>query len=174
VTALAECAEIDVRAPSQADGRNCDLWAEGRDITWEIRSPQVDANVSPVAAYPGVRQAMTRLQRQIGLRGQVVMVGRDIGTVVLPEAELKIYLDASAEQRARRRYLELVGRGEQPDYEIILAGVRQRDEIDSTRAVAPLRPAADAVIVNSDALDAGQVFTLALGLAQAGSGLSQP
>ncbi len=158
VTALAESVQIDVRPASRQDGRPCDVLLDGVDVTWETRRPEVDANVSPVSAYAGVRRALTAQQRRIGLRGRVVMVGRDIGTVVLPEAELKIYLDASAEERARRRYLELIQRGEQADYEQVLAGVRRRDEIDSGRAVAPLRPAEDAIILDSDKLTADEVF----------------
>ena len=122
------------------------------------RSPEVEANVSPVSAYRGVRQALASQQRRIGLRGRVVMVGRDIGTVVLPEAELKIYLDASAEERARRRYKEILERGGKADYAQILAGVRMRDEIDSTRAFSPLRAAEDAVILDSDKMNADEVF----------------
>jgi cytidylate kinase len=98
------------------------------------------------------------------MRGKVVMVGRDIGTVVLPEAGLKIYLDASANQRARRRYDELVGRGEQADYQQILDKVIERDRLDSTREVAPLRPAEDAVRIDSDSLDADEVFERARAL----------
>lgn len=158
VTRLAETVQIDVRPPSRQDGRACDVLVDGVDCTWETRRPEVDANVSPVSAYAGVRRALAAQQRRIGLRGRVVMVGRDIGTVVLPEADLKIYLDASPEERARRRYREILGRGEQADYEDILAGVRRRDQIDSTRAVAPLRPAEDAVILDSDRLDADEVF----------------
>jgi cytidylate kinase len=158
VTRLAETAQIDVRPPSRADGRACDVLLEGLDVTWETRRPEVDAHVSPVSAYRGVRQALASQQRRIGLRGRVVMVGRDIGTVVLPEADLKIYLDASAEERARRRYREILDRGGQAEYAEILAGVRKRDEIDSTRAFSPLRAAADAVILDSDKLDADQVF----------------
>jgi cytidylate kinase len=158
VTALAENSQIDIRPPSRTDGRGCDVLLDGQDITWEIRRPEVDANVSPVSVYADVRRALTAQQRRIGLRGKVVMVGRDIGTVVLPEADLKIYLDASAEVRARRRTDEILQRGEAADYEQILAGVRQRDQIDSSRAVAPLRPAEDAVILDSDQLDADEVF----------------
>jgi len=158
VTALAENSQIDICPPSRMDGRSCDVLLDGQDITWEIRRPEVDANVSPVSVYADVRRALTAQQRRIGLRGQVVMVGRDIGTVVLPEADLKIYLDASAEVRARRRTDETLQRGEEADYEQILAGVRQRDQIDSSRAVAPLRPAEDAVILDSDQLDADEVF----------------
>jgi cytidylate kinase len=158
VTALAESVDLDIRPPSQTDGRNCDILADGQDITWEIRRPEVDVNVSPVSAYAGVRRALSAQQRRIGQRGKVVMVGRDIGTVVLPEAELKIYLDASPEERARRRYLEILGRGESAVFEDILQAVIRRDQIDSTRAVAPLRPAEDAVILDSDHLDAEQVL----------------
>jgi len=158
ITNLAETAQIDVRPPSLDDGRACDVLLEGTDITWETRRPDVEANVSPVSAYRGVRQALASQQRRIGLRGRVVMVGRDIGTVVLPEADLKIYLDASAEERAVRRYKEILQRGAQADYEQILEGVRKRDEIDSTRAFSPLRAAGDAVIIDSDKLDADEVF----------------
>jgi cytidylate kinase len=158
VTRLAETTQIDVAPSSQDDGRACDVLADGVDITWETRRHEVDANVSVVSAYAGVRQALSAQQRRIGLRGKVVMVGRDIGTVVLPEADLKVYLDASAEERARRRYDEVRARGGTPDYQEILDKVIQRDHIDSTRAVAPLRPAEDAVLLDSDKLDADEVF----------------
>ena len=158
ITTLAEQTNIDVRPSSEPDGRNCDILANGRDITWQIRKPRVDGNVSQVSAYPGVRQALSAQQRRIGLRGDVVMVGRDIGTVVLPEAEVKIYLDASTEERARRRYEEARTRGEDVLFEDILDTIRKRDQIDSTRQVAPLRPAKDAIVLDSDELDAGQVL----------------
>ncbi len=158
VTRLAETTQIDVAPSSQDDGRACDVLADGADITWETRRPEVDANVSVVSAYAGVRQALSAQQRRIGLRGKVVMVGRDIGTVVLPEADLKVYLDATAEERARRRHDEVRARGGNPDYQEILDKVIQRDHIDSTRAVAPLRPAEDAVLLDSDKLDADEVF----------------
>jgi cytidylate kinase len=159
VTHLAESAQIDVRPPSKEDGRACDVLLDGIDITWETRLPEVEANVSPVSTYQGVRQALASQQRRIGLRGRVTMVGRDIGTVVLPEADLKIYLDASAEQRARRRYEEILQRGGHAEYEQILAGVHDRDQIDSNRTFSPLRAAEDAVIINSDKLNADEVFS---------------
>jgi CMP/dCMP kinase len=159
VTHLAEIVQIDVRPPSKEDGRACDVMADGSDITWQIRTHEVEANVSPVSAYRGVRLALSTQQRRIGLRGRVVMVGRDIGTVVLPEADLKIYLDASAKERARRRYTEIINRGGQADYMHILKGVRMRDKIDSTRAFSPLRAAEDAVILDSDKLSADEVFS---------------
>jgi CMP/dCMP kinase len=166
VTALAEDTEIDIRPPSQGDGRNYDILAKDRDITWDIRRPEVEAHVSQVSAYPGVRKALSAQQRRIGQRGRVVMVGRDIGTVVLPEADLKIYMDASAEERARRRYQEIIDRGGQADYNEILAAMRQRDQIDSTRAVAPLRPAPDALILDSDQLNIEQVLQAIHGMIQ--------
>lgn len=164
VTALAENAQIDVAPASKSDGRLCDVLVNGRDITWEARSRRVDANVSIVAAYRGVRKALSQQQRRIGRRGQVVMVGRDIGTVVLPEADLKIYLDATAEERARRRYDEIIAHGGKTDYEGILKRVIERDRIDSTRDVAPLRAAQDAVVVNSEKLSADEVFEQILAL----------
>jgi cytidylate kinase len=100
---------------------------------------------------------LSEQQRRIGLRGKVVMVGRDIGTVVLPDADLKVYLDASAEERAKRRYNEIIARGEKAEYDEILSKVIERDRIDSTRAVAPLRPADDAIIIDSDKMNAEQV-----------------
>ncbi len=164
VTRLAEDMPIEVTAPSFEDGRSCDIVVDGQDITWKIRQPEVDANVSIVAAYSGVRAALTIQQRRIGLRGRVVMVGRDIGTVVLPEANVKIYLDASAKERARRRYDETLQRGGTADLAEILTKVNERDRIDTTRAIAPLKPAADAVLIDSDKLNADQVFEKALSL----------
>jgi cytidylate kinase len=149
---------------SATDGRTSDILVEDQDVTWEIRCSEVEANVSAVSAYPGVRKALTALQRQIGQRGKVVMVGRDIGTVVLPEADLKIFLDASVEERARRRFEELRQRGEPAEYENILDAMRKRDRIDSTRKVAPLRPAIDAIILDSDRLDADQVVQKVKGM----------
>jgi CMP/dCMP kinase len=164
VTELARNTQIEIRPPSKEDGRAFDIIVGTKDITWDVRRGDVDANVSKVSAYAGVREALSEQQRRIGLRGRVVMVGRDIGTVVLPEADLKIYLDASAEQRAKRRYDELIARSEKANYDEILKKVIERDHIDSTRAVAPLRPAEDAVIIDSDKMDVEQVFTQVIGL----------
>jgi cytidylate kinase len=164
VTALAEKMHIDVAPASQEDGRACDVLVDGKDITWETRLPEVDANVSAVSTYRGVRSALTEQQRRIGLRGRVVMVGRDIGTVVLPKADLKIYLDATAQQRATRRYHEILVRGGIADYDDILAKVIERDRIDSTRDVAPLKAADDAIMLDSNTLNADEVFEQALAL----------
>jgi len=164
VTALAEKTRIEVAPASRSDGRAGDILVEGTDITWETRLPEVEANVSIVSAYRGVRSALSQQQRRIGQRGHIVMVGRDIGTVVLPEADLKIYLDASAEQRARRRYDEMIARGAQADYNEILTKVIERDHIDSTRDVAPLKAAQDAIVLDSDKLTADEVFEQVLAL----------
>jgi cytidylate kinase len=166
ITELAEQVQIDVRPPSREDGRSYDVLVDGQDVTWEIRQAEVDANVSPVSAYPGVRRALTAQQRRVGLRGRVVMVGRDIGTVVLPEADLKVYLDATLPERARRRHQELLSRGVQAELKKILQSLMARDQIDSTRLVAPLRPAEDALIIDSDGLDADQVLEMVKELVQ--------
>lgn len=158
VANLARRIRIDVFAPSIPDGRLYDVVVDGEDVTWAIRQPAVDRNVSQVSAYPAVREAMTEQQRRIGQRGSVVMVGRDIGTVVFPEAELKIFLDASVEVRARRRYEENLSRGQESIYEDILEAMKQRDRMDSSRAIAPLRPAEDAVILNTDGLEICEVI----------------
>jgi cytidylate kinase len=150
ISSIAEAVRIDVLPPSEKDGRASDILAEGEDITWEIRRTEVDLNVSIVSAYPGVRSALTDQQRRIGRRGQVVMVGRDIGTVVLPEADLKIYLDASVGERARRRFKEIRLRGDSTTYKAVLESMKMRDEIDSTRDVAPLCAAEDAIIINTN------------------------
>jgi len=158
ITALAESIAINVTRPTADDGRQYTVYANGEDITWEIRRPEVDANVSPVSAYPGVRQALTDQQRRIGRQGCIVMMGRDIGTVVLPEADLKIYLEATVEERAYRRHREILERGEESNYEKVLAAMRRRDKIDSEREAAPLRPADDAVTIDTTELGIAEVL----------------
>jgi len=166
VDALAHRVTIDVRSPSKGDGRQYDVLLDGLDVTWELRSPQVDATVSQVSMYAGVREAMSARQREIGLRGAVVMVGRDIGTVVLPEADLKVYLDASVEERARRRWHEAMTRGEAVmSYEDVLQAMRERDRMDSTRQVAPLRAASDAIVLDSTEMDIEKVVARVLAMA---------
>lgn len=164
ITTLAQKLQIDVRPPSKDDERSNDVLIDGIDQTWAIRQAEVDSRVSEVSAYAGVREALSEQQRRIGMRGMVVMAGRDIGTVILPEADLKIYLVASVEERARRRHKECIERGENVTYESVLEGMRMRDEIDSTREVAPLQPAEDAVILDSDDKDIATVFEAAMSL----------
>lgn len=166
VGALAQTAQITITRPTIQDGRQYTVYAEGRDITWEIRSPEVEADVSPVSAYPSVREALRAAQRRIGEKGEVVMAGRDIGTVILPHAHLKIYLDASLEVRAQRRYKEILARGEEASYEDILADMRRRDEIDSHRLAAPLKPAEDAIIIDTDHLSIEEVLGRVMALVE--------
>lgn len=164
VTRVAELMDLNVTLPSIKDGRSNDILMDGEDITWAIRTPDVERNVSRVSTYPGVRTAMTEQQRKIGKRGNIVMVGRDIGTVVMPDAEIKIYLDASTEERARRRTLELLERGKPVSFDEILKDMIRRDEIDSSRKIAPLRPADDALIINSSQMNAEEVFRYILSI----------
>lgn len=166
VAAIALGIEIDVQPPTKPDGRKYDVCLDGEDVTWEIHSPEVDANVSQVSIYAEVRQAMTRRQREIGLRGAVVMVGRDIGTVVLPEADLKLYVVASVEERARRRHAELLARGEQRSYPSVLEALQARDLLDSSRDLAPLKPARDALQIDTTSTDSETIFRCALSLAR--------
>lgn len=124
----------------------------GECVETEIRGLEVSSHVSPIAALPFVRSAMTRQQQMMGEEKGIVMDGRDIGTVVFPEAELKIFVTASAEVRARRRYDELTAKGDMVSYEDILANVRERDYIDSHREVAPLCQAADALLLDNTSM----------------------
>lgn len=163
---LAAEIEIDLRPASQADGRLSDVFVNGEDCTWEIRSKDVDGSVSVVSVFPAVRRALTEQQRRIGQRGAVVMAGRDIGTVVLPEADLKIFLDASLEERAKRRYAELKQRGETPIFEQVRLSLLERDKIDSGRELAPLRPAEEAILLKTDGVSREQVLDQVLGLVQ--------
>lgn len=163
-TRLAEEVVITVERPDVDDGRQYTIRADGQDITWEIRSPEVDAAVSPVSAYLGVRAALTAQQRRIGQQGCIVMVGRDIGTVVLPEADLKIFMDATPEERARRRMLELRARGANAEYEDVLAAILRRDRHDSERPIAPLSRADDAVYLDTTDLTVEQVLAQVLAL----------
>jgi len=133
------------------------LMVDGEDVSVVIRTPEVGALSSPVSAIGEVREHLVAAQRQMAESVPVVMEGRDIGTVVFPDAQLKIFLTASAQERARRRYEELVAKGEQVTYEDVLAAQRERDDRDRSRELAPLRPADDAVQLDTDGLNAEQV-----------------
>ncbi|MBU0492204.1 MAG: (d)CMP kinase [Chloroflexi bacterium] len=166
VTHLAETLRIQVLPSTCGDGRQYTVLADGQDVTWAIRRPQVDHGVSPVSAYPGVRQALKQQQRSVGEAGRVVMAGRDIGTVIMPDADLKIFLDAQPEVRAQRRYEELRDRGQPAEYDVIRQDMLRRDRIDSSRAAAPLQAAPDAVIVDTSDLDIEGVLGRLLALVQ--------
>jgi cytidylate kinase len=176
VTHLAETLAIEVVKPTADDGRQYTVYADGEDVTWDLRRPETNQHVSPVSAYAGVRRALVAQQRRIGQQGAIVMVGRDIGTVVLPEADLKVYLDAHVAERARRRYREVVARrtGQAPDeidaqdaeYAQIHETLAYRDRIDSSREVAPLRAAEDAAVIDTSELSVEQVVARVLALAK--------
>lgn len=164
ISELAEGLDVDVVPASVDDGRQFDVLINGKDRTWEIRSNEVNGSVSEVSVYPGVRVAMTELQRKIASKGRIVVLGRDIGTVVLPDADLKIYLDASIEVRAQRRLLEELSRGNTLDLEKTVEMLRHRDVIDSTREHAPLKAAEDAILINTDHLTIEQVVEKIIGI----------
>ncbi len=147
---LAQGLALRVDPPSVADGRLYDVHLDGRDVTWQIRTPEIDRLASVVSSHPAVRRALLRIQRDIARDGRVVMAGRDIGTVVMPDAPVKIWLHASLEERARRRQRELAARGIERSFEEIVAELAERDQRDATRAVAPMRPAEDAIVVDTD------------------------
>lgn len=149
--------DLEVRPASVDDGRMIDVYLRGKDVTWEIRSPGVDKVLSTVAALPEVREALLAPQRRIGRSGRVVMVGRDIGTVVIPEAEVKVYLEASPGERARRRYEEVRGSANEQPLGEVLEALKRRDQSDLERATSPLRPAEDALIINTDLISADEV-----------------
>jgi cytidylate kinase len=149
---LAQQVHLDMTPDLADDGRQYTLLADGRDITSAIHSPEVDACVSIIAANPGVRAAILDAQRALAARGKVIMAGRDIGTVVLPGADLKIYIDASLEKRAARRYDQRVRNGESADLNAIREGLAGRDAIDSGRDVAPLLRTPDAVYLDTSDL----------------------
>jgi cytidylate kinase len=140
----------DVELAPDEDGRLARVLVDGTDHTADVRAPAVDAAVSAVSAVPEVRGALLERQRALAADGAIVMAGRDIGTVVLPDADLKIYLDASVEERARRRTQERGLDPAGPEAQGILEALRRRDRLDTTRAVAPLRIASDARIVTTD------------------------
>ena len=132
----------------------------------QIRAERVSKASSLIAKYAGVRRFMTRLQRRLGKSGGIIMEGRDIGTVVFPGAEMKIFLDASAEERARRRCLQLEEAGFPADYRAILSGIKTRDLNDAKRAIAPLKKAPGAVVIDTSRLEAGKVIDKITALAR--------
>ncbi len=134
------------------DGDVLRVFVDGVEVTRDLRSDAMSTGASRVSRHPEVRQALLELQRSLAAQGGVVMDGRDIGTVVLPEAELKVYLDADLEERARRRHEELVRRGEAVSYSRVREALAARDRRDQERAVAPLKPAVDAIVLDTTAL----------------------
>jgi len=158
VTRLAEQVDIQLALSNHESRQPSSIFVDGVDVSSAIREPAVDQVVSIIAAHPGVRRVLRERQRQIGLAHNVVMVGRDIGTEVMPDADLKIYLRAPIAERARRRYLELRARGEEISYEQVLDSMRQRDYLDTHRAVAPLRVADDAIVIDTGDLSVEEML----------------
>ncbi len=135
--------EINIRFDDQK------IFLNSQDVTEEIRTPEIDQAASKISKLQSVREKLTRLQRQIAKGKNIVAEGRDMGTVVFPDAQIKIFLTASAEERAKRRKKQLEEAGQMVSYEIILHQIKKRDKADSTREIAPLKPASDAVVIDS-------------------------
>ncbi len=144
--------ELDIQMAYNAQGEQC-MFLNGEDVSKEIRLPEISICASDVSALPAVRAYLLEMQRKMAREHNVIMDGRDIGTVVLPDAELKIFLTASAEARAERRMKELVAKGVEADFEEVLRDIRYRDEQDSNRETAPLKPAEDSVLVDTTEID---------------------
>lgn len=162
VLAQAEAMRLQL-VPSGASDGGTSAVLDGEDVTAELHSPAVDAAVSEVSRHPKVRAAVLHLQRQLAAAQPTVVVGRDVGTVVLPDAPFKVYLDAAPEERARRRFRELATAGSSVTYEEVLANVVERDHIDSTRSIAPLRRADDARYLDCTCMTAAQVVDTLVG-----------
>ena len=152
---MAVCASLALRFEPASAGQR--LFIGGRDVTHEIRRPEVSQMASKVSAQPVVREHLLALQRDLGKDGSAVLEGRDIGTVVFPDADMKVYLDASSEERSRRRYAELARKGTATSLEATREDMQERDERDSGRAHAPLRAASDAIILDTTGLSLAEV-----------------
>ena len=146
-TALADlCSKIDISFKRESGMR---VYSSGKDVTEEIRTPEISMLASRVSAVACVREALVRMQRACAREGKIVADGRDAGTVIFPAARFKFFLDAAPEVRSQRRYKELIDKSLKVDYSVVHREMLQRDQDDSSRAIAPLKPAADAVIINT-------------------------
>ena len=162
------CVAHRARIRLEGDPDSLRVFLDERDVSEEIRGEAAGRGASVVSAVPGVRRELVRRQREMGEAGAgCVLDGRDIGTVVCPRADIKLFVTASAEVRAERRHRELLAKGESGGYEAVLADIRRRDARDSSRAAAPLRPAADAALLDTTELDAESAFRAALDLVAA-------
>jgi cytidylate kinase len=153
---------------SSADPEQARVLVDGTDVTGNLRSTEIGSGVSLISRVPGVRNALVEIQRALAAEGRIVMAGRDIGTVVLPDAPLKVYLDASPQERVRRRLEELRQLGRDIAEADVRAELALRDKIDSAREMSPLRPADDAVVIPTDGLTLVQVVARVLELARCG------
>ncbi len=167
--AIGELAQaLPIEVSLDCDGSGTRLTIYGSDVTDHLRSQPVEDAVSLVSRVAAVREALVARQREIAAQQPIVMAGRDIGTVVLPDADFKVYLDASIEERARRRYADFLAAGREVTPEIVLEDIRRRDRIDSEREVSPLRPADDAVIIDTDGQSLDDVLDRVIGLVGGG------
>jgi len=157
---------LEVAPPTPGSVETCAIRVDGVDVTPQLRRADVEEAVSLVSRVAGVREALVRQQRAIAGRQPMVMAGRDIGTVVLPDADLKVYLDASISERARRRHSEFKEHGREVTRSVVLEDLRRRDQIDSERSVSPLRPADDAVFISTDGLSQDEVLQRVLRLVE--------
>lgn len=162
ISELAQEMIIEFRPEAQVNR----VFVDGEEVTSAIRTPKVTGIVSKVAAIGAVREAMVDQQRRMGEIGGVLMDGRDIGTVVFPNAQLKVFLTASVEERATRRYKEMVAKGEQVDFEQLKAEIAFRDKQDSERAISPLKQAEDAIYLDSSDMDIQQVVDKIISLVE--------
>lgn len=159
VTDIANTIEIEVIGVD-----NPIISVNGQDVTDQLRTREVEQGVSRISRFIGVRDAMVSRQRLLGENGMIVMAGRDIGTVVLPDADLKIFLTASAEERARRRYKEMLDSSQLPNFEQVLDDLRQRDKLDIERTNSPLKPSGQAHILNTDKIELSGVVAQIISL----------
>jgi cytidylate kinase len=163
---LATDVQIDIGLPEPGGDGVATVYVDGANVTSFLRRADVEDAVSLVSRIPSVREALVGQQRQIAAQKAIVMAGRDIGTVVLPDADLKLYLDASLPERARRRHREFEKLGRASEHEDVLEDLRRRDQIDSERQVSPLRPADDARVINTDGQDLEEVLAKVIGIVE--------
>ena len=157
VIALLPALDIDIAYDEDGTQK---MLLNGEDVSREIRTPKSSIYASDVSAIPEVRAFLMEMQRSMARKHNVIMDGRDIGTVVLPDAQLKIFMTASAEERAKRRYAELIAKGMETPFDEVLKDIQYRDRQDSTRSAAPLKPAEDAVILDNSSLDFPQTVAV--------------
>jgi cytidylate kinase len=166
LTRLAKQIDMRVVLPVPGTDESARIRIDGADVTDKLRSPDVDEAVSAVSQVAGVREALVKRQREIAKNGRIVMAGRDIGTVVLKDAPLKLYFDASLKERARRRHADFVRVGHKSTEEAVLEDLRRRDQIDSGRDISPMKPAEDAVVIDTDGMTMEEVLARSLALAE--------
>lgn len=163
---LASAIDMRVVLPVPGTDEAARVRIDGVDVTDKLRSPEVDDAVSAVSQSAGVRESLVQRQKEIARNGRIVMAGRDIGTVVLPDAPLKLYFDASLQERAKRRHADFVQVGHESSEEAVLEDLRRRDRIDSGRELSPMKPADDAVVIDTEGMTTDDVLARALALAE--------